>query len=61
MKGKFLIYALLVSLFFTAISWSELLSSPTNDSKGRKLFTRGSSWGSNTGGDGGSWGGGGHK
>jgi hypothetical protein len=62
MNGKFLIYALVVSLASTAISWGRLLSAPSSAGSG---YRSGSSWGSTTGGGGGSWGGGagggGHK
>jgi uncharacterized membrane protein YgcG len=54
MKGKFIVYALLVSLVSTILSWSEVASG------GGSRTGSGSSWSSNSGG--GSWGGGGgHK
>jgi hypothetical protein len=65
MNGKFLIYALVVSLLTTTLSWGRLLSSSANSSDGYRSGYSGSSWGSTTGGGGGSWGGGagggGHK
>jgi hypothetical protein len=65
MNGKFLIYALVVSLGSTALSWGRLLSAPSSASSGYRSGYSGSSWGSTTGGGGGSWGGGagggGHK
>lgn len=54
MTGKFIIYALMVSLVCTILSWGELADGGGSSSRS------GSSWSSNTG-SGGSWGGGGHK
>lgn len=55
MKAKFVVYALLISLVSTVISWSRLTSSNTAWSSSRS----GSTWSSSSG----SWGGsgGGHK
>ena len=56
MKGKFIIYALLVSFVSAAASWGNLLNSPS----GSSTSGSGSSWSSNTGS--GSWSSGGwHK
>jgi uncharacterized membrane protein len=64
MNGKFLLYAIVVSLLSTTLSWSRMLSSFGNANSYRSGYS-GSSWGSTTGGGGGSWGGGagggGHK
>lgn len=55
MSGKFIIYALLVSLVCTILSWGEL----TDGSSGSYRSGSGSTWSSNSGGG---WGGGGgHK
>ena len=56
MNGKFIVYALLVSLVCTALSWSTLV-----DGGGSYRSGSGSTWSSNSGYSGGSWGGGGHK
>jgi len=60
MKGKFIVYALMVSLVSTIASWNKLLSgnSMSNSSSGSRT---GSSWSSSSSGS--SWGGGGgsHK
>lgn len=59
MKGKFIAYALAVSLVSTGGSWNKLLTSPSQGSS-YSGSRSGSSWSSNTGS--GSWGGsGGHK
>ena len=55
MTGKFIVYALLVSLICTILSWSELA-----DGGSRSSARAGSTWSSNSGSTGG-WGGGGHK
>lgn len=52
MKGKFILYAVLVTLISTVVSWSRL------EAGGRGP---GSTWSSSTGGGGGWAGGGGHK
>jgi hypothetical protein len=63
MKGKFMAYALVVTMLSTAFSWGRLFSSASNS--GMSNGSRGSSWTTNTGGGGGAWGGGagggGHK
>jgi hypothetical protein len=63
MNGKFLVYALVVSLLSTGVSWTKLLSVPSSSGSSWGSGYGGSSWSSNTGGGGGSWGGGsgGHK
>ena len=57
MKNKFTVYALIVTLLTSGISWSKLLTPSVSGG--------GSSWSSNSGSGGGSWGGGsggsGHK
>lgn len=62
MNFKFILYALMVSLLSTTVSWGKFLSSASNSGR---TSGRGSSWSSNTGSGGGSWGGGagggGHK
>lgn len=57
MKGKFIVYAFLVSLVCTALSWSTF----TDGGGGSSSYRSGSTWSSNSGVSGGSWGGGGHK
>jgi hypothetical protein len=57
MNGKFVVYALLVSLVCTAMSWTSLFSDDRG-SGGSFRSSSGSTWRSNSGG---SWGGGGHK
>ena len=58
MNGKFKIYALVVSLLCTSVSWTKMLSGGTEGGSGR----RGNSWSSYSGGSwGGGSGGGGHK
>ncbi|MFZ6751096.1 hypothetical protein [Undibacterium sp. Ren11W] len=59
MKTKFFIYAMLVTLLTSGVSWSRFLFSSRNAGSG-------SSWSSSSGSSGGSWGsgsggGGGHK
>ncbi|WP_170942250.1 hypothetical protein [Noviherbaspirillum denitrificans] len=57
MNGKFILYALMVSLVCTILSWGELA-----DGGSGSASRSGSSWSSNSGSTGGSWGGGGgHK
>jgi hypothetical protein len=58
MRGKFLVYAVMVTVLSTGVSWKRYLGSAYND-RNYSSSGRGSSWGSNTG----SWGGGGggHK
>jgi uncharacterized membrane protein len=62
MKGKFMVYALVVTMLSTAFSWGRLFASASNSGNPN---SRGSSWTTNTGGGGGAWGGGagggGHK
>ncbi|MBI1891913.1 MAG: hypothetical protein HYS18_14800 [Burkholderiales bacterium] len=57
MNGKFIVYALIVSLVSTGSSWNRLLSSPSMRGSGSGSSYSGSSWSSNTG-SGSSWGGG---
>jgi hypothetical protein len=59
MKNKFFIYAMLVTVLSSSVSWGRLLFSSRNAGSG-------SSWSSSSGSSGGSWGsgsggGGGHK
>lgn len=61
MKSKFTMYALVVTLLTSTISWGKFISSVGS---GGRSSGSGSSWNSNTGYSGGSWGGGssgGHK
>lgn len=66
MKGKFIIYAVVVSLFTTVVSWGQFFASlagPSTSSKSSwssRTGTGGGTWGNGTGG---TWGGGGsgHK
>ena len=67
MKGKFLLYAILVSLLSTVISWGQFFASlapSTSSGRGSNWSTRtgtgGGVWGNGTGGTSGA-GGGGHK
>jgi uncharacterized membrane protein YgcG len=53
MNNKYFIYALVVTLITTTVSWSRMFSSTTSTG-------RGSTWSSGTG-SGGYYGGGGHK
>ena len=61
MNGKFILYAVLVSILCTTASWGRMQPGPS--SNGSRSGAGGSSWSSNTGG--GSWSGGssggGHK
>jgi len=59
MNGKFIVYALIVSLACTVISWGKLLSSGGPGGNTWSNAGSGSTWSSNSG----SWGGGGggHK
>jgi hypothetical protein len=59
MNGKFILYALCVSLVSTVMSWGRMVSSATDSSSSYRSGYSGSNWGSTTGGGGGSWGGGG--
>ncbi|MGZ3254678.1 MAG: hypothetical protein ACXU7D_10260 [Burkholderiaceae bacterium] len=59
MRSKFLIYAVMVTVLSTGISWKRYFASEAND-RNYSSSGRGSSWGSNTGGGWGG-GGGGHK
>jgi hypothetical protein len=58
-KNKFIVYAIMVTVLFTGISWSRMIRSASNSSRYSSGYYGGSSWSSNTG----SWGGGGggHK
>ncbi|MGZ3236962.1 MAG: hypothetical protein ACXU8A_06250 [Burkholderiaceae bacterium] len=58
MRGKFLIYAVMVTALSTGISWKRYLASAAND-QNYSSSSRGSSWSTNSGGW--SGGGGGHK
>jgi hypothetical protein len=62
MNGKFIVYALAVSLLSTGVSWTKMLRTSSGSSNWGSGYS-GSSWSSNTGSGGGSWGGGagGHK
>jgi hypothetical protein len=61
MKNKFFVYAMLVTLLTSGVSWTRLLTSSGNSGN-----SSGSGWNSRSGYGGGSWGsgsggGGGHK
>lgn len=61
MNGKFIVYAVIVTMLSTGVSWSRFLSAAI--SSGSSSSSSGSSWSSSTGSSGGSWGSGssGHK
>jgi hypothetical protein len=67
MKGKFILYAVGVSLVTTLLSWTQFFSSlgPSKNSSGSAWSSRtgsgGGVWGGGTGGTWGGGGGGGHK
>lgn len=57
MRGKFIVYSLVVMLICTVMSWSKLLV----PGQGGYGGGGGSSWSSSSGSTGGSWSGGWHK